>query len=226
MCFSIQADVAVGAAILPIAALSLREVRHARELPFAALPLLFAAHQFIEAFVWAGRDGEVSAGVAHAAAVAYVIFALPVLPTLVPAAVILLEPRSRRLRVLTFLALGLVVSAYLAWTVAHHGVHVTAHPHALVYGIGLHAPLLWTVLYIAAVIGASLLSGYRSIVAFGVVNLVGLAAVAWFYSQAFASLWCIYAALTSILVLTHLWRRRRLPDHERLGPLRTSSRNP
>ena len=93
MCFSVEADVAVGLLILPVAVASLREVRHVREVPFAALPLLFALHQLVEALVWAGEDGQVSPGVQHAAAAAYLLFALPVLPTLMPVAVP--APRTR-----------------------------------------------------------------------------------------------------------------------------------
>lgn len=217
MCFSVQADLVAGAVVAPLAVASLREVRHRRELPFALLPTIFCLHQLIEALVWAGTDGDVGAGLAHAAAVAYVVIALPLLPTWVPAAVILLEPRGRRRRVLPFLLLGLVVTAFFTVTLVRHGVGVEAHPHALVYDVGLPEPLVWTALYVVAVIGASLLSGYRSIVAFGVVNLVGLSVVAWLYSHAFASVWCVYAALTSALVVVHLHRRRRLPEAERIG---------
>lgn len=217
MCFSVQADLVAGAVVLPLAVASLREVRHRRELPFALLPTIFCLHQLIEALVWAGTDGDVGAGLAHAAAVAYVVIALPLLPTYVPAAVILLEPGDRRRRVLPFLALGMVVTVFLALTLVRHGVSVHEHPHALVYEIGLPNALLWTGLYILAVIGASVLSGYRSIVAFGILNLVGLSVVAFLYSQAFASVWCVYAALTSALVLVHLYRRRWLPGAERMA---------
>ena len=57
MCFSVQSDLAVGIALVPVGIASLREVRHAREVPFAALPLLFAVHQLIEAVVWAAAEG-------------------------------------------------------------------------------------------------------------------------------------------------------------------------
>lgn len=75
---------------------------------------------------------------------------------------------------------------------------------------------VWVVLYVIAVIGPALLSGYRSIIAFGILNLVGLTTVVLLYAQAFASLWCVYAALASVLVLVHLYRRRALPDTHRL----------
>lgn len=216
MCFSVEADVVAGLVLVPVGVLSLREVRRAREVPFAALPLLFAAHQLVEAVVWAGTEGGVSPAVEHAAAVAYLAFALVVLPTLVPLAVLLLEPRVARRRVAPFVWLGLVVSSVLAFTLLTNTVGVTARPHALVYTVGLDHDLLWIALYIVAVIGPSVLSGYPSIVALGVLNAVGLVTVALFLLYGFLSLWCVYAALTSTLVLLHMVRRRRLPDPHRL----------
>lgn len=210
------ADLVVGTALVPVAALSLREVRQPRELPFAALPAIFALHQFLEVAVWAGLDGDVSAGVANLAMRAYLFIAWPLLPTYVPLAVLMLEPRLRRRRVVPFLALGVVVSAYLAFVVLANPVEVIRHAHGLEYDTTVHHPLVWAVLYIVAVVGAPLMSGYRSIVAFGALNLVGLVLVAVFYAQEFASLWCVFAAVSSLLILVHMVRRRRLPDADRL----------
>ncbi|HYO01826.1 MAG TPA: hypothetical protein VET27_08020 [Mycobacterium sp.] len=36
------------------------------------------------------------------------------------------------------------------------------------------------------------------------------------YFEAFASLWCVYAAAASVLVLVHMLRRRQLSDPHRL----------
>ena len=117
MCFSKTADLVVGTALIPVAVLTLREVRHRREVPFAVLPAIFAAHQFFEVVVWEWLDGNVSAGVANLAIRAYLFIAWPLLPTWVPLAVMLLEPRGARLRVAPFLGLGVVVSLYLGWVV-------------------------------------------------------------------------------------------------------------
>jgi hypothetical protein len=54
-----------GIVLLPIAALSLHEVKHRRELLFALLPTVFAVHQLIEGAIWAGQDGYISAAAAH-----------------------------------------------------------------------------------------------------------------------------------------------------------------
>lgn len=216
MCFSLEADLVVGVALLPVAAVSLREVRHVREVPFAALPLLFSLHQFIEAVVWAGVDGHVSAGVQQVAAMAYLIIAFPLLPILFPLSVLLLEPRGARLRVAPFVALGAVVSTYFALAVLTGPIRVVAHPRALAYVAELENGVQWTGLYVIAVIGPSLLSGYRSLVAFGVLNLIGLSTVALVYAEAFTSIWCVYAALTSVFIAAHMVLRRRLPDSDRL----------
>jgi hypothetical protein len=216
MCFSVEADVAVGVLILPVAVASLREVRHAREVLFASLPLLFALHQFVEALVWAGHDGHVSPEVQHTAAAAYLVFALPVLPTLMPVAVLLLEPRGARARVAPFAVLGLAVTAYLGWALLSGPFSVVVHPHAIVYDTAIPRGNWWALLYIVAVIGPPLLSGYRSLFIFGWVNLIGLSVVAVLYDQAFVSLWCMFAACASVFILVHMVRRRRLPEAERM----------
>ncbi|OBB78957.1 hypothetical protein A5760_21430 [Mycobacterium colombiense] len=214
MCFSITADLVVGTALVPVAVATLREVKHWREVPFALLPTVFAVHQFIEAAVW--PNGVVSPGMANVAMRAYVFIALPLLPALVPWAILMLEPRGARLRVAPFAVLGTVVSVYLAVVVLTEPVTVTKGPHALQYQTGVSDGYVWAALYVIAVIGPALMSGYRSIVVFGLANLVGLTVVAIVYTQAFASLWCIYAAALSVLALVHMVRRRRLPDPHRL----------
>lgn len=216
MCFSVEADLTVGAVLLPVAVASLREVRCRRELLFALLPALFSAHQFVEAFVWLGVDGRVSAQVQSIAATAYLVFALPLLVVIMPLAVLGLEPRGARLRVAPFLALGVVVGSYLAYALLTAPVVVVEHEHALGYTTGVRNGGVWAVLYVVAVVGPALLSGYRSIVMFGVLNLIGLVLVAALFVNAFDSVWCVYAALLSGLVLVHMRRRRRLPDPHRL----------
>lgn len=221
MCFSMTADLVAGTALVPVAAASLAQVRHRRELMFALMPALFSAHQLLEVAVWAGLEGDaarVSPGVAEAAMRAYLFIAWPLLPTYMPLAVLLIDER-RRAVIRPFLALGLIVSAYLGFVVLANPVQVIRHDHGLEYLTVVSHPLLWAVLYIVAVIAPLLISSYRSIVAFGVLNLVALILVAVFYMKSFASLWCFFAAGGSVLILVHMIRRRSTTDTEDLtGP--------
>ena len=210
------ADLVAGTALVPVAAASLARVRHREEVLFALLPALFSAHQFLEVAVWAGLDGRVSPGLAESAMRAYLFIAWPLLPTYMPLSVMMIDAR-RRAAMAPFLALGLIVSGYLAFVVLANPVEVIRHAHGLEYlTVGAH-PLLWAVLYIVAVIGPLLISSYRSVVAFGVLNLVGLILVAMFYMQSFASLWCFFAAGGSILILVHMIRRRSAPEADRIS---------
>lgn len=215
-----EADLVAGAVLLPIGVLSLRHVREAREVPFAALPLLLGFHQLVEAVVWAGVDGSVSSDLAHLAALVYVVIALPLLPALFPFAVWLIETPSRRRLVLPFLAIGVVVSAYMGLRLWQNGLDVVAHDFGLEYRVGLGFQELWTGAYIVATMGACLVSSYRTVIAFGVLNLIGLTVVGLAYAQAFASLWCVYAALVSVVVLVHMvWRNPRRQPQESFAQL-------
>src|SRR5580692_11303164 len=107
MCFSASADF-VGSAVLgAIGVATLAEVKQPREVLLAAMPCLFAVHEFIEGFVWLGMDGTMSAQVAHNMGAAYVLYAQGLLPFLMPLAVYLIEPtRRQRKRMLAFVILG------------------------------------------------------------------------------------------------------------------------
>src|SRR5277367_6177368 len=95
MCFSAVANF-VGSAVLgTIGVVTLTKVKHRRELLFAALPTLFAIHQFIEGFVWLGLDGILSPAVAHDMGAAFMLYAQGLLPFLMPLSVLLFE-RDRK----------------------------------------------------------------------------------------------------------------------------------
>src|SRR4029077_7514488 len=122
MCFSATANF-VGSGVLgAVGVVTLTKVKHRRELLFAALPTLFAIHQFIEGFVWLGLDGILSPRVAHNMGAAFMLYAQGLLPFLLPLSVLLFEPdaKSRR-RMLPFLILGSLLTLYILWA-------LTAYP--------------------------------------------------------------------------------------------------
>ena len=122
MCFSATANF-VGSGVLgAVGVVTLTHVKHRREFLFAALPTLFAIHQFIEGFVWLGLDGILSPAVAHDMGAAFMLYAQGLLPFLLPLSVLLFEPdkKSRR-RMLPFLMLGGATTLYILWA-------LTAYP--------------------------------------------------------------------------------------------------
>src|SRR6202034_2703549 len=122
MCFSATANFVGSTALAAIGVVTLTKVKHRREMLFAALPVLFAVHQFIEGFVWLGLDGILSPAVTHAMGAAFMLYAQGLLPLLLPLSVLLFEPdmRSRR-RMLPFVILGTLTALFILWA-------LTAYP--------------------------------------------------------------------------------------------------
>ena len=211
MCFSATANF-VGSAVLgTIGVATLVKVKHRRAVLFAAMPLLFAVHQFIEGFVWLGLDNILPAHVAHDAGAAFVLYAQGLLPFLLPLSVYLIEPTAQRQRrMLWFVLLGGSLMLYLLWGLTAYPLQVSAHSHSIVYFNSITTTKSVAVLYVIATCGALLFSGFRDLVVLGIANIIGLVVVMLVMSYAFTSIWCAYAAVISVLIYFHFRRRSRM----------------
>jgi hypothetical protein len=211
MCFSPEADFTAGALVAAVGVETLRRVRAPRELIVGALPLLFGIHQLVEGLVWLGLRGQISSGLTGAATEAYIVYAHAVLPAIVPVGLMLLEPDRRRLRrVWPFAILGLLLGVYLLWQVTAYPVWAQQAAHCIIYTTHTPNDVIVTVLYVIATCGPALISSRRYLRRFGLVSLVGAVGAALVRADAVTSLWCVYAALVSVLILEHFRRQRAL----------------
>jgi hypothetical protein len=207
MCFSAAANF-VGSGVLgTIGVITLTKVKHRRELLFAALPSLFAVHQFIEGFVWLGLDGILSPAVAHDMGAAFVLYAQGLLPFLLPLSVLLFEPdvKSRR-RMLPFLALGSATTLYILWALIAYPLQVYIESHSIVYINPATNNTVVALLYVIATCGSLLLSKVPDMVIFGIANVTILLIVMAVKRYAFTSVWCAYAAVASVIILVYFWK--------------------
>jgi hypothetical protein len=206
MCFSAQADVAGG---IVVGAIGIDACRHLRgrndHLLLAALPLLLGLHQLDEAFVWWGVEGRVPHDVGRVALWIYLLIAFVVLPMFVPFAVLALEPTApRRWRMTPFIVLGFFVSLDLLESMLRGPISATHHPYHLAYSIPISHGGVVVGLYVLAVCGSLVFSGYRHVEIFGFANIVAVAILAWLTLDGFASLWCGYAALSAGAIALHM----------------------
>jgi hypothetical protein len=207
MCFSAAANF-VGSGVLgTIGVVTLTKVKHKRELLFAALPSLFAVHQFIEGFVWLGLDGILSPAVAHDMGAAFVLYAQGLLPFLLPLSVLLFEPdvKSRR-RMLPFLALGSATTLYILWALIAYPLQVYIESHSIVYINPATNNTVVALLYVIATCGSLLFSKVPDMVIFGIANVTILLIVMAVKRYAFTSVWCAYAAVASVIILVYFWK--------------------
>jgi hypothetical protein len=196
-------------------------VREPKQILLASLPLLFGLHQLDEALVWWGLQGRISESIGRVGVWIYMLFALALLPALVPIAVFAIERSTARRRVIglfTLLGIGVGFSLGVALfqgsvNAAIDGRHISYDVSALSQGSQL------TALYVIAACGALVLCSYRDIAALGLLNLIAVPVLMWMTVSGFISLWCFWAAIVSVLIDYHL-RRRRSAFPARVGGTR------
>ena len=209
MCFSAAANFVGSGVLATMGVVTFTKVKHRRELLFAALPTLFAMHQFIEGFVWLGLDGILSPAVTHGAGEAFVLYAQGLLPFLMPLAVYLFEPTSTRRRgMLPFVVVGAATSLYMLWALMTYPLQVFIEGNSIVY-INKGTNYTWlAVMYVICTCGSLFFSKVRDMVIFGAANVIILLVVMAVKRYAFTSLWCAYAAVASVIVLAYFWNSR------------------
>lgn len=210
MCFSAAANFVGSGALGAIGVVTLTRVKHRRELLFAALPALFAIHQFIEGFVWLGLDGILSPAVTHDMGAAFMLYAQGLLPFLLPLSVLLFEPDGKsRKHMLPFLVLGGATTLYILWALTAFPTQVYIRENSIVYINQATNNTAVAILYVIATCGSLFFSKIKMMVMFGAANLLILLTVMEVKRYAFTSLWCAYAAIASVMILTYFWKSHR-----------------
>lgn len=143
----------------------------------------------------------------NAATWLYLAIAFVVVPLLVPVAIALIEPKTRWPRFAPFIALGVVVAAWLGYSITAHPVSAAPDHHHMDYNVTIWGGIIVVGCYLITACGPGLISDFRSIRIFSVLNAAAVAVLIIVQRSALISLWCVWAAITSGAVLAHLWRR-------------------
>ncbi|MCA1675540.1 MAG: hypothetical protein LC799_26260 [Actinobacteria bacterium] len=229
MCFSAEADLVTGAVVAVAGVDAFRHVRHPRELALAGLPGLLAAHQLTEVFVWSGLEDRIPPVGAGTAIILYALVAFVVLPAYVPWAVRAVEPAYERRRLmLPFALLGVLVAVVYAVAMGERPVVASIEGNRIAYDTGLSYGGALSALYILAACAPLLVSSHRRIVVFGAWNVLAVAALVWLAQDGLTSLWCAWAAVTSIVIARHLRVAHEpgAPAHESGAPAREADAPP
>jgi len=218
MCFSPTASFVSAAVIGTIGVATLRHAREPRTFLFAATPILFSLHQFIEGLVWLGMEGRIGPIGRDHAAFLFTLYAQGLLPFLMPLAVLLMEPAGwRRKLILGLTAIGAVAALWDAYGLIFLPSRVFVDHFSIAYRNQMTGSLAISLLYILATCGALLLSSFRLVRWYGLVNVIALTIVEIVKAETFASVWCFYAALMSIMLYWQFSRGDRLTN---LPPMR------
>lgn len=210
MCLSPEVDVLAGLFVGAVGIVAVRQVREPAEWPLAVLPLVLAAHQLIESLVWWRLLGRLPDRVGDGAEWAYLAIAFGIVPALVPIAVVLLEP-VRRWWGVVLVAIGAGVAVLLMFGMLRGSVGAIIEGHHIAYRADLWRGDELTVLYVVATCGSLLASAHRHIRWYGAINIVFVGVIAWVSESGLISLWCLWAAITSVAIVAHLRYAPRMP---------------
>ncbi len=201
MCFSATASFVASGVIAAVGVGTLIHVRQPRATLFAALPLLFALHQFTEGFVWLGLEGRIGQTATNHVVFLYLLYAKGLLPFLVPLSVALMEPAGwRRIATCGLALLGAALCAWIVYAVIAYSSSAAIEHHSIAYHNAGTGGFAVPVVYVLTTCGALLLSSHQVVRWFGILNLGGLTIVLLVKGYAFASVWCFYAAMLSVIL--------------------------
>jgi hypothetical protein len=208
LCFSATASFVTAGLTAAAGVLCLARASSPRELPLAAMPLLFAAQQAAEGFLWLSMPAQ--GGAVPALTLAFLLFARVIWPVYAPASAWLVEPAPWRRRMMAlFLALGVAVGGYLLLGLTSGPVQARiADGHIAYTTVQPYSDLLATA-YFAATALPLLLSSRRAVAVLGLIVLAGSLTALAFYRGSFQSVWCYFAAAGSLVLLAHFQGARR-----------------
>lgn len=207
MCFSATVSFGASVAIGAIGVVALKKADTAPLKLFALTPMLFAFQQLTEGAIWlslGNPEHQLSIFWLPILTAFYLIFAWVIWPFFIPLFMRNLEENQNSKRWLNHLTIiGFIVSITLLVILitsnvqaAILGKHITYTRELAIPGIGLIG-----IIYVICLLGPFLLTSRRKMIYLGSINLVSFLITRYAYEAHFISVWCFFAAISSVFVL-------------------------
>lgn len=210
MCFSAEASFVGAGVVGAIGVATLTQVKERKEILLGALPLGFAAHQFLEGVTWLRLDGDLDANLRGWGVHLWVLYAWALLPAWLPIGVRLIEPDERRRKwMIPLVVVGVALAALMVTQAIHPAIQVRVLDDNLDYMLPIDIGVLLALPYILTTCVSPILSSHRWIVIFGIGNVLALSAATIMKAADFSSIWCTFAAFLSILIFLHFYTTRQ-----------------
>lgn len=201
ICFSATASFTAGAILLAVGTIAVHRAQKS-DFAYAAIPLLFGIQQIIEGTLWLALVERLSSQ--QCLTVGYLGFANILWPIYAPFAIWLMEPNAaHRKRLLLPLFAGIVTATFFSNAIATHPISANILQSHISYRLPHDNEEIMFAFYATATCLAPLLSSYKSVRLLGSVIIVSMIFAYYFYTIWFASVWCYFAALISMIILLH-----------------------
>ena len=211
MCFSATASFIAGVSLSVLGVATVKKAERKAEIPFAMIPLLFGVQQIIEGMLWLSFRFDAPL-LNVSMTYLFTLFSHVLWPIYVPFSIGLMESVAWRKKMITaFLITGIAVGLYLLYFIVRFPVTSEVHEH-MVYVLPYVKEHPVLEFYLAATCIAPFFSSHKIINIFGVLALLLFMVAYWFYTVAFFSMWCFFAALLSAVIYLH-FKFENKPNH-------------
>jgi hypothetical protein len=215
MCFSATASFITAGVTAACGAFALGHTAKLRELPLASIPFVFAAQQGTEGLLWLTLDGRLPPTGRTLLVNGFVAIALSLWPVLIPVSVALIERRRTRRTIAWCIAVvGAALSALAAGLIFHHPFGVSIQSLRLCYISPVPFPIAAVLIYVLCACAPLLITSEPALKPFGFMVAAGMIVSAAFYFLDFISVWCFFAAASSVTIC--LYYRGRLKRSRRI----------
>jgi hypothetical protein len=211
MCFSATASFIAGISLSILGVATVKRAGRKAEIPFAMIPLLFGAQQIVEGILWLSFRFDAPL-LNVPMTYLFTLFSHVLWPIYVPFSIGLMESVAWRKEVImAFLITGIAVGLYLLYFIVRFPVTSEVHEH-MVYVLPYVKEHPVLEFYLAATCVAPFFSSHKIINIFGVLALLLFMVAYWFYTVAFFSMWCFFAAILSAVIYLH-FKFENKPNH-------------
>lgn len=210
MCFSPTASFAAAAVTAAAGSVAVHRCTTWRQIPFAIMPIIFAAQQAIEGGIWLGLQHAVSNPAQQALTTAFMSLALALWPILTPSAAALIEEDQALRRIQILLAMvGVGVAIYAGLDLLRHPYTAGIVGSSICYVNQRAFPIPAAGAYLLVINLPLLISSNAAVRRFGLIITTGMIVSFAFYFVAFVSVWCFFAALASVALCSVIRRAPR-----------------
>ncbi len=212
MCFSPEASFTAAAVITTVGVVALKKAPSKAYQLFACIPLFFGVQQLMEGVVWLSLLYERFAYFKDFSTAGFIIFAWVVWPFWMPLTIGLIEEDPKRKKILKgLLYVGIGVTLALTYTLMFRNVQAEILDCSIIYNFdvadNIHAT--FGILYLIVTVAPTLISKVSKVWLLGVMNVLAYVGTKLFISDRILSIWCFFAAITSVIVLWVILERNK-----------------
>ncbi|MCF8408053.1 MAG: hypothetical protein K9G36_03685 [Crocinitomicaceae bacterium] len=219
MCFSANASFGAGIVLSAIGVITIKKAQSSSQLFFASIPLIFGVQQITEGFIWLSLVNPTYSFLKYGAIYIFLFFAQVVWPIWVPYSILKFESTKKQgMAAKLLVIIGAIVSLYLAYclltfpvdakTTGSHISYIQHYPSAISKYCGF--------LYIVSTILPSFISVNRRMWLLGTSIFISYLITTIFYTDYVVSVWCFFASIISIVILTILQDQKHSPKYKKI----------